>query len=187
MTQRWGDTLYQPTQWYPRVAVYDDLRGWDTDPYLGPSEFYNNFGHFDVQHRRARRAGSSARTGVLQNPQEVLTANGARAAVARARFRLDAIIIVGADESGPGKSTAAAGDRLVWHFVADTVNDFAWATAKHFVWDATRATIPGKGPIPVNMLYLPGHAQPVRRGRPDRAPRARVLLQALDAVRRSRS
>ena len=29
MTQRWGDTLYQPTQWYPRVAVYDDLRGWD--------------------------------------------------------------------------------------------------------------------------------------------------------------
>jgi hypothetical protein len=44
MTQRWADTLYQPTQWYPRVAVYDDLRGWDAELYLGPSEFYNNFG-----------------------------------------------------------------------------------------------------------------------------------------------
>ena len=38
----------------------------------------------------------------------------------------------------------AAGDRLTWHFVADTVNDFAWATAKKFNWSATRATIPGK-------------------------------------------
>ena len=49
MTQRWGDTLYQPTQWYPRVAVYDGLRGWDPELYLGPSEFYNNFGRFDVR------------------------------------------------------------------------------------------------------------------------------------------
>ncbi len=45
----WADTLFQIGQWYPRVAVYDDLRGWDTEPYLGPSEFYNNFGHFDVK------------------------------------------------------------------------------------------------------------------------------------------
>src|SRR5207253_741428 len=48
MTQRWADSLFQPTQWYPRLAVYDDLRGWDTELYLGPSEFYNNFGRFDV-------------------------------------------------------------------------------------------------------------------------------------------
>ena len=49
MTQRWGDTLYQPTQWFPRVAKYDDLRGWNTDVYLGPAEFFNNFGRFDVR------------------------------------------------------------------------------------------------------------------------------------------
>lgn len=41
MTQRWDDTLFQPTQWYPRVAKFDDLRGWDTDVYLGPAEFYS--------------------------------------------------------------------------------------------------------------------------------------------------
>jgi hypothetical protein len=47
---RWADTLYQVAQWYPRVAVFDDLRqgGWDTDQYLGGAEFYNNYGHFDV-------------------------------------------------------------------------------------------------------------------------------------------
>ena len=48
MVQRLGDYLFQPTQWFPRIAKYDDLRGWDLNQYLGPSEFYNNFGRFDV-------------------------------------------------------------------------------------------------------------------------------------------
>jgi hypothetical protein len=155
MTQRFEDRLFQPTQWFPRVAKYDDLRGWDTNVYLGPSEFYNNFGRFDV--RIDVPAGwIVSGTGVLQNPNEVLTA--------RARERLatvlasDAVVtIVGPDEKGPGQSTAA-GDRLVWHFMAETVNDFAWATARDFVWRATRATIPGKGPVPIHMVHLPERA-----------------------------
>jgi hypothetical protein len=127
MTQRWADTLYQPTQWYPRVAVYDDLRGWDPELYLGPSEFYNNFGRFDVS-IDVPAGWIVSGTGVLQNPQDVLTQ--------AARDRLSHVLesdsvrtIVGADEVGPGRATAG-GDRLVWHFVADTVNDFAWATAR---------------------------------------------------------
>ena len=155
MTMRWGDTLYQPTQWYPRVAVYDDLREWDSELYLGPSEFYNNFGRFDV--RIDVPAGwIVSGTGVLQNPTEVLTAT-ARERLARV-LQSDAVTtIVGPDEIGPGQATAP-GERLTWHFVADTVNDFAWATAKKFVWQATRATIPGKGPVPIHMVFLPGRA-----------------------------
>ena len=143
MTQRWDDTLFQPTQWYPRVAVYDDLRGWDTNLYLGPSEFYNNFGRFDVS-IDVPGGWIVSGTGVLQNPQEVLTADGARAPVARARVRRRHH-----DRRAPTKSGPARRPRRAigssWHFVADTVNDFAWATAKKFVWKATRATIPGKG------------------------------------------
>src|SRR5262245_37726353 len=69
---RWGDTLYQVAQWYPRVAVYDDLRGWDTDPYLSSSEFYNNFGRFDVNLNVPAGwiVGSS---GTLQNAEMVLS------------------------------------------------------------------------------------------------------------------
>src|SRR5918995_1576590 len=69
---RWADSLYQVAQWYPRVAVYDDLRGWDTEPYLGASEFYNNYGSFDV--RIDVPAGwIVGATGVLQNGDAVLT------------------------------------------------------------------------------------------------------------------
>jgi len=162
---RWADSLYQVAQWYPRVAVFDDLRpgGWDTDPYLGPAEFYNNFGHFDVS-IDVPAGWIVGSTGVLQNPTDVLTPT--------ARERLSHVLesdslrtIVSAAERGAGKSTAA-GNRLTWHFVADTVGDVAWATSNQFVWDATRATIPGRGAVPVNILYLPGHAQQYAQGGP---------------------
>jgi hypothetical protein len=155
MTQRWEDRLFQPTQWYPRVAVFDDLRGWDDSLYLGPAEFYNNFGRFDV---RIDVPGGwiVSGTGVLQNPAEVLTA-AERERLSHV-LESDAVVtITGPEEVGPGRATAA-GDRLVWHHVAERVNDFAWATARKFVWQATRATIPGKGPVPIHMVFEPDHA-----------------------------
>ncbi len=161
MTQRFGDTLFQPTQWFPRVAKYDDLRGWDRSPYLGPAEFYNNFGRFDVRIDVPAGWIVSA-TGVLQNADEVLTAT-ARERLAQVLGTDEVVTIVGPDETGraetgPGKATAP-GDRLVWHYVADLVNDFAWATAENFVWKASRALIPGRGPIPVHQVHLPERAR----------------------------
>lgn len=153
---RWGDSLYQVAQWYPRVAVFDDLRGWDTEPYLGAAEFYNNYGHYDV-HLDVPAGWLVGATGVLQNPEQVLTAT-ARQRLSHVLDSDSTLHIVTADERGPGKSTAA-GTRLVWHFVADTVGDVAWATSDRFVYDATRATIPEKGRVPINIFYEPGHTQ----------------------------
>ncbi|MDP2529199.1 MAG: M1 family metallopeptidase [Candidatus Palauibacterales bacterium] len=154
----WGDSLYQVGQWYPQVAMYDDLfqGGWDTDPYLGPSEFYNNFGHFDL--RVSVPAGwVVGASGVLQNPDQVLTSTE-RERLSHVLESDSTVHVVGPDELGPGKATAA-GDRLTWHFVADTVGDVGWAASNQFLWDATRATIPDRGPVPVNVMYLPGHAK----------------------------
>ena len=110
MTFRWGDTLYQVAQWYPRVAVYDDLRGWDTDPYLGPSEFYNNFGRFDVS-LDVPAGWIVGATGVLKNPDRGADrrrrANGWRTCsnpTRRARSSAPTRV-------GPGRATAP-GDRL---------------------------------------------------------------------------
>lgn len=152
MTQRFDSTLFQPTQWFPRLAKYDDLRGWETSPYLGPAEFYNNFGKFDVS-ITVPAGWIVSGTGILQNPEEVLTPTVAlrRAKVLESD---DEITIVGEDEKGPGKATAA-GEKLTWHFVADKVNDFAWAISADFIWKGTRANIPGKGYVPIYMVYLP--------------------------------
>jgi hypothetical protein len=154
----WGDSLVQVGQWYPRVAVFDDLRegGWDTDPYLGSSEFYNNFGHFDLT-LDLPGGWLAGATGVLQNPQDVYSPL-VRERLSHALESDSVLHIVGAEEMGAGRATAA-GDRLTWHFVADTVGDVAWAASRSYLFDATRATIPGKGPIPVYLLYTPGKTQ----------------------------
>ncbi|MBX2913767.1 MAG: M1 family metallopeptidase [Cyclobacteriaceae bacterium] len=152
MTQRFDSKLFQPTQWFPRLAKYDDLRGWETSPYLGPAEFYNNFGKFDVR-ITAPGGWIVSGTGVLQNPNEVLTET--------TRQRLATIL--NSDEEitlvGETEPRTAAGEKLTWHFVADKVNDFAWATAENFIWKATRANIPEKGYVPVYMVYLPERAK----------------------------
>lgn len=158
MTQRWDDRLYQPTQWFPRLAKYDDMRGWDTSLYLGPSEFYNNFGRFDVR-INVPTGWIVSGTGVLQNPKEVLTAD-AQHQLTRVLNSDDIITIVAANATKTAHigNPPAPGARLTWHFVADKVNDFAWATSKDFVWQATRATIPTKGPVPIHMVFLPERA-----------------------------
>lgn len=152
MTQRWEAKLFQPTQWYPRLAKYDDLRGWDTNLYLGPSEFYNNYGKFDV--RIEVPAGwIVSGTGVLQNASEAV-APFVRERLANALKTDEEIMIVKEDERGVGKALSPRA-KNIWHFVADKVNDFAWATSNEFVWRTTRANIPTKGYVPVHMFYLP--------------------------------
>ncbi len=150
----WGDSLFQVAQWYPQIAKYDDLRGWDTEPYLGGSEFYNNFGSFDV--RIDVPAGFSVgASGLLQNPEEVLSAQ-TRERLSRVMASDQTQTIVGVEDFGPGIATANC-DRLVWHFVAENVNDFAWATSNQYIWKATRVAIPGAETIPFYWMYLPGN------------------------------
>lgn len=156
MTQRWESRLFQPTQWYPRLAKYDDLRGWDTNVYLGPSEFYNNYGRFDVK-IEVPAGWIVSGTGVLQNGKEAL----APFVLQRLESALktdEEIMIVKEDERGVGKALLSR-DKNVWHFVADEVNDFAWAASNEFVWRTTRANIPQKGYVPVHMFYLPERAR----------------------------
>jgi peptidase M1-like protein len=128
--------LYQVAQWYPRLAVYDDVRGWNTDQYIGSSEFYLEYGDFDVT--LTLPAGFTvAATGVLRNPLEVLPAK-IRARLAAAA-RADTIVhIIPADEVGtPGLLPARSGPTRAWHYTATNVRDFAWGTAPNFLWDAT--------------------------------------------------
>src|SRR5699024_8426573 len=65
-------TIFEIAQWYPRMYVYDDVNGWNTMPYLGQGEFYLDYGTFDVAITVPHNMIVAA-TGVLQNPEEVLT------------------------------------------------------------------------------------------------------------------
>jgi hypothetical protein len=154
-TGRWADSLFQVAQWYPRVTVYDDLRGWDTEPYLGPSEFYNNYGRFDVK-IDVPGGWIVGSTGMLQNAAEVLSPT-VRERLSHVLESDEERVILSENEFGRGKATADR-DRLVWHFIADTVSDVAWAASNRYVWKATRANIAGRSPVPLYLLHTPGRA-----------------------------
>lgn len=158
---RRGLRVFQLAQWYPQLAKYDDLRGWDREPHLGASEFYNNFGRFEVN-LDVPAGFLVGATGVLQNPAEVLP-DGPRERLARVLESDSQVAIVGEGEGGPSRGTRG-GNRLVWRFVADTANDFAWAASPEFIWQATRATIPGRGAIPIHLLYLPENRRYAQTG-----------------------
>ena len=150
---RYGSYLYQVAQWYPQVAMYDDIRGWDTDPYLGNAEFNNQFGSFDVK-ITAPGGWLLGATGHLENPEAVYSKR-TRDRLALA-MRVDTTVLV-VKESERGASATAPGSTLTWHFTAPMVNDFAFAVSRDYAFDATRAAVPGKGSIPINVLYLPQH------------------------------
>jgi hypothetical protein len=118
------------------LAVYDDVRGWNTDQYIGSSEFYLEYGDFDVT--LTLPAGYTvAATGVLRNPLEVLPPR-IRARLAAAAHADTIVHIIAADEVGTtGLLPAGAGATRTWHYTATNVRDFAWGTAPNFLWDAT--------------------------------------------------
>ena len=151
-----GSYVYEVAQWYPRLAVYDDMRGWNTEQYLGQGEFYLEYGSFDVSLSVPANMLVAA-TGTLQNPTQVLTATQ-RARLARARGRDSTVVIRGLEEvDDPGSRPPSRSGTLTWRFTADSVRDFAWAAARHFVWDAARAN----GGKTLAMSFYPPSAEPI--------------------------
>jgi hypothetical protein len=127
--------LYEIAQWYPRLAVYDDLRGWNHEPYIGAGEFYLEYGSFDVSLTVPANYVVLA-TGTLQNPAAVLTPTQQRR-LAMARSSTQPVAVITADEAGTARSRPAGPGQLTWHFAADSVRDFAFAAGPELRWDAS--------------------------------------------------
>lgn len=128
-------TLYEMAQWYPRMAVYDDIEGWNTDQYLGQGEFYLEYGNFDYQ--ITLPAGYIvAATGTLQNPLEVLTPVQRTRLAAAARSDTTVPIIT-EQEQASGAARPRSTGLLTWKFKAENVRDVAWAASPEYLWDAS--------------------------------------------------
>ena len=144
--------LYEIAQWYPRMAVYDDVKGWNHEPYIGAGEFYLEYGNFDVT-LTVPFNDIVAATGELANAEQVLTA-AQRQRLAAARKSDTAIAIIRANEAGkPGLTRPSPGDQrgmLSWHYTAKNVRDFAFAAGPDFRWDAS-----GYSGILIESLYRP--------------------------------
>ena len=133
--------IYDIAQWYPRMAVYDDIHGWDTLPYL-IQEFYLEYGNFDYSITvpwDMLVAGS----GMLQNPQDVLTPTE-RQRLELARTSDATVMIRTPSEVGAAASRPRHEGTLTWRFRMQNTRDVAFSASRAFVWDAARIQLPGK-------------------------------------------
>lgn len=130
-------TIYEIAQFYPRIAVYDDLRGWDTLPYLG-AEFYNEYGsyRYSVTVPANMVVGGS---GELTNEAAVLTPEQRRR-LAQARGS-DATVLVrtAADIDAAPVET---GQTRTWTFAMQPTRDVAFVASRAYLWDAARIDLP---------------------------------------------
>jgi len=127
--------IFDIAQWFPRMAVYDDLRGWDTSPYLG-AEFYLEYGTVDY-YVTVPWDMLVAGSGELQNPAEVLT-KVQRERLKKAHGSDATVTIRGVDEVGSRKSRPVQSGTLTWHYRMQNTRDVAFSASRAFIWDAAR-------------------------------------------------
>jgi len=154
-----GNALYVVAQWFPRLAAYTDYTGWQHKQYLGTGEFTLEFGNYDVR-LTVPNDHIVAATGELQNASSILTAEQ-RQRLKQAETAKAPVFIITADEAKAAEAGKPSGNRT-WHFRAENVRDFAFASSRKFVWDAMGAAGHNyKGKPVLAMSFYPKEAMPL--------------------------
>ena len=126
---------------FPRIAVYDDLDGWNLNPYIGSQEFYNDFCNFNVSVTVPANYLVWA-TGDLQNCGEVLSGKYCER-LTNAEKKDDVVFIVDENDLKEGGITKNNATNT-WKFNATNVIDFAFAVSDHYVWNSTSVVVDKK-------------------------------------------
>lgn len=133
-----GSDLFFIAYWYPQMAVYDDVEGWNTEPFLGRSEFYADHGDYEVT-IDVPEGWLVMATGELENADEVLAPDVAERM--RQAYASDTPVQVVGPE-GFGEATAPSEDgRLRYRFTAERVRDVAFTAGRAFLWEAARTPV----------------------------------------------
>jgi hypothetical protein len=151
-----GNYIYEIAQWFPRMAAYDDVNGWQHKQFLGAGEFTLEFGDYKVS-ITAPDDHIVAATGVLQNPMQVLTRTQ-RDRLDQAKTARQPVLIVTPEEARANEASKPQGKKT-WVFTAQNVRDFAFASSRKFIWDAQLHDVNGNRVMA--MSFYPNEGNPL--------------------------
>ncbi|MEO6254319.1 MAG: M1 family metallopeptidase [Ferruginibacter sp.] len=149
--------IFAVAQWYPKMCVFDDVEGWNTAPYLGPSEFYLEYGDFDVS-ITAPANHIVVCSGELLNEAEVLTpTQQSRMSAAK---KSDKTVMIRTEAEITDPSSRPKATALTWHYKINNARDVAWASSKSFIWDAAKMNLPsGKTSLAMSVYPVESSGQ----------------------------
>lgn len=133
-------TIFEIAYWYPRLCVYDDLRGWNTLPFIGGGEFYCEYGDFDYQ-ITVPSGIIVAGAGALVNGKDILSDKILKN-LSKARQSDKTVIIRSVDDVQQLCPTKKTSGTTTWHFQMNNSRDVAFACSKSFIWDAAKINLP---------------------------------------------
>ena len=151
-----GNYLYSIAQFFPRMAVYDDINGWQHKQFLGRGEFTLPFGDYRVKITVPADHIVGA-TGILQNPEEVLTSDQI-SKFEMAKTATEPVIIVSQEEAVKKEKNRLKSTKT-WVYHADQVRDFAFVSSRKLIWDAMGVNIDGR--TVMAMSYYGKEANPL--------------------------
>ena len=151
-----GNYIYEIAQWFPRLAAFTDVNGWQHKQYLGQGEFTLEFGDYIVR-ITAPADHIVGATGVLQNPSEVLTA-AQQERLASAKTADKPVFVVTMEEAKENEKEPDSAIKT-WVYHAENVRDFAFASSRKFIWDAQGHNANGNSVMA--MSYYPKEAEPL--------------------------
>ena len=149
--------LYTIAQFFPRMAVYNDVEGWQNKQFLGQGEFTLPFGDYKVD-ITVPSDHIVASTGELMNASRILSSKQ-RARLAKAKKSYDDPVIIVTQQEAEAAEKNKATSTKTWTFEAENVRDFAFATSRKFIWDAQAVDISGK--TTMAMSYYPKEGNPL--------------------------
>lgn len=136
-----GNANFFIAHWFPRMAVYNDVYGWQHKQFLGQGEFTLTFGNYKVAITVPNDHVVGA-SGELQNPTQVLSAEQIKR-WEKAKTATRPVLLVSQAEAEAAEKGKATGKKT-WIFKADNVRDFAFASSRKFIWDAMQVDVEGK-------------------------------------------
>ena len=126
--------LYTIAQFFPRMCVYNDTEGWQNKQFLGSGEFTLPFGDYDVK-IAVPTDHVVAATGNLVNANEILSEDQIKRLELAKKNEKEPVFIVNEKEAIKNEKQRKKGMKT-WHFKAENVRDFGWASSRKFIWDA---------------------------------------------------
>jgi hypothetical protein len=132
--------IYAMAQWFPQVAVYDDVIGWNVEPYLGAGEFYYDYGEFKVD-ITVPHDHIVVASGSLLNPKDVLSEE-VYERYKKAKQSDKTVYLIKPEEITDAALKAKQSGTLTWKFKIENSRDFAFSSSKAFIWDAAKIDLP---------------------------------------------
>src|SRR5690606_9668628 len=150
-----GNNAYVIAQFFPRMAVYNDVEGWQNHQFWGNGEFALPFGNYEVNITVPADHVMEA-TGVLQNRKDVFTEEMLER-FERAKKSFEKPVLIVTQEEAEAKEGSFSEEKQTWKFKAENVRDFAFATSRKFIWDMQAVDVSGKTVMAVSLYPKEGN------------------------------